>query len=73
MSKVSYLKKIINDKFKTDPANVALLLRFLSKTEEKELSRWYVVTREPFGFIKFEKRKGVFDEDNRQLKLCQEV
>lgn len=70
MSKVSYLKKIINDKFKAGPDNVALLLRFLSKSEERELSRWYVVTREPCGFINFEKRKGVFDEDNGQLKLC---
>lgn len=69
VSKVTYLKKIINEKFKTGPANVALLLKFLSNTEEKELSKWYVVTREPFGFVKFEKRKGVFDEDNGQLKL----
>ena len=69
MSKVSYLKRIIDDKFKTRPANVALLLRFLTRSEEKELSRWYVITREPCGFVKFEKREGVFDEDNGQLKL----
>ena len=70
MTKISYLKSIIDEKFKqTGQANVALLLRFLSKTEEKDLSRWYVITREPYGFINFEKRKGVFDEDNGQLKL----
>jgi len=70
LTKISYLKSIINEKFKQSGAeNVALLLRFLSKAEEKELSRWYVVTREPFGFVKFEKREGVFDEDNGQLKL----
>ncbi|RXG63646.1 hypothetical protein ES695_16275 [Candidatus Atribacteria bacterium 1244-E10-H5-B2] len=70
MTKVSYLKKIINEKFnQTGLDNIALLLRFLSRTEEKELSRWYVITREPFGFVKFEKREGVFDEDNGQLKL----
>ncbi|GAI85908.1 unnamed protein product [marine sediment metagenome] len=70
MTKISYLKRIIEEKFKqTGQANVALLLRFLSKAEEEELSRWYVITREPFGFVKFEKREGVFDENNGQLKL----
>ena len=70
MTKISYLKSIINEKFKhTGLDNVALLMKFLTKAEEKELSRWYVITREPLGFIKFEKRKGVFDEDNGQLKL----
>lgn len=44
-------------------------MRFLGKTEEKELARWYVITREPLGFVKFEKREGVFDEDNGQLKF----
>jgi len=63
------LKRIIDEKFKTGPDNVALLLKFLSKAEEKELSRWYVITREPCGFVKFEKREGVFDEDNGQLKF----
>ena len=69
MTKISYLKRIIDEKFKAGPDNVALLLKFLSKTEEKELSRWYVITREPLGFAKFEKKKGVFDEDNGQLKF----
>ena len=70
MTKVSYLKKVIEEKFKqTGAGNVALLLRFLTRSEEKELSRWYVVTREPYGFVKFEKREEVFDEDNGQLKL----
>jgi len=70
LSKVSYLKRIIEDKFKQAGLNnVALLLRFLTKAEEKELSRWYVITREPCGFVKFEKREGVFDEDNGQLKF----
>ena len=65
MTKTSYLKRIIEEKFKQAGAgNVALLLRFLSKDEEEELSRWYVITREPYGFINFEKREGVFDEDN---------
>jgi hypothetical protein len=70
LSKVSCLKSIINEKFKgTGLNNVAFLMKFLSQAEEKELSRWYVITREPLGFIKFEKRKGVFDEDNGQLRL----
>jgi len=70
LTKISYLKSIINEKFKqSGEENIALLLRFLTKSEEKELSRWYVITREPYGFINFEKRKGVFDEDNGQLKL----
>jgi len=70
LTKVSYLKRIIEEKFKQSGAeNVALLLRFLSRTEEKELSRWYVITREPYGFINFKKREGVFDEDNGQLKI----
>ena len=71
MTKISYLKRIIEEKFKQSGLNnVALCLRFLTRAEEKELSQWYVVTREPFGFVKFEKRKGVFDEENGQLKLC---
>ena len=69
MTKISYLKRIIDEKFKAGPDNVALLLKFLSKTEEKELARWYVITREPCGFVNFEKREGVFDEDNGQLKF----
>ena len=69
MTKVSYLKKIIEDKFEAGPNNIVLLLRFLSKAEEKELSRCYVITLEPCGFVKFEKREGVFDEDNGQLKF----
>jgi len=44
-------------------------MRFLGKNEEQKLARWYVITREPLGFVKFEKREGVFDEDNGQLKI----
>ncbi|MBA7524451.1 hypothetical protein ES705_16589 [subsurface metagenome] len=69
MAKVTQLKKIIDNDFKGGAGSVTLLLRFLSKPEEKELSRWYVITREPYGFINFKKREGVFDEDNGQLKL----
>ena len=70
MTKISYLKNIIDDKFKrTGLDNVAFSMRFLGKAEEKELSRWYFITREPCGFVNFEKRKGVFDEDNGQLKF----
>ncbi len=69
MSKVSILKKIIEGYFEAGAGSVTLLMRFLRRSEEKELSRWYVITREPSGFINFEKRKGVFDEDNGQLKL----
>ena len=70
MTKISYLKSIIDDKFKrTGLGNVAFSMRFLGNNEEKELSRWYVITRESCGFVKFEKRKGVFDEDNGQLKF----
>ena len=70
MVKVSQLKKIIDSDFKGGVSSVTLLLRFLSKPEEKDLSRWFVITKEAFGFVKFEKRPGVFDEDNCQLKLC---
>ena len=70
MTKISYLKSIIDDKFKrTGLDNVAFSMRFLGKSEEKDLSQWYVITREACGFVKFEKREGVFDEDNGQLKF----
>ncbi|GAG60355.1 unnamed protein product [marine sediment metagenome] len=70
MTAISYLKRIIDEKFnRTGLNNVAFSMRFLGRTEEKELSRWYVITREPLGFVKFEKREGVFDEDNGQLKI----
>ena len=70
MTKISYLKSIIDEKLKrTGLNNVAFSMRFLGKDEEKELDRWYVITRESLGFVKFEKRKGVFDEDNGQLKI----
>jgi len=70
LTAISYLKSIIDEKFKkTGLNNVAFSMRFLGKAEEKELARWYVITREPCGFVKFEKREGVFDEDNCQLKF----
>jgi len=70
LTAISYLKRIIDEKFnRTGLNNVAFSMRFLGRTEEKELSRWYVITREPLGFVKFEKREGVFDEDNGQLKI----
>ena len=66
----SYIKNIIDEKLKrTGLNNVAFSMRFLGKSEEKELSRWYVITLEPCGFVNFEKREGVFDEDNCQLKI----
>ena len=55
MVNVSQLKKIINSDFKGGSGSVTLLLRFLNKPEEKDLSWWYVITKEPFGFVKFEK------------------
>ena len=52
MTKISYLKSIIDEKFKrTGLNNVAFSMRFLGKSEEKELARWYVITREPCGFV----------------------
>lgn len=70
MTAISYLKSIIDEKLKrTGQNNAAFSMRFLGKNEEKELARWYVITREPLGFVKFEKIKGVFDEDNGQLKF----
>jgi len=70
LTKISYLKNIVDDKLKrTGLNNAAFSMRFLGKNEEKELSRWYVITLEPCGFVKFEKREGVFDEDNGQLKI----
>ncbi|MBA7544254.1 hypothetical protein ES705_36606 [subsurface metagenome] len=69
MSKVSTLKKIIEGYLEAGAGSVTLLMRFITESEEKKLSRWYVITREPSGFINFEKRKGVFDEDNGQLKI----
>lgn len=48
---------------------VALCMPFLLEREEKELSRYYKITKEPLGFIFFEKIEGVFDEDNGQLKI----
>jgi len=70
LTKISYLKSIIDEKFnRTGLDHAAFSMRFLGKNEEKELSRWYVITREPCGFINFEKREGVFDEDNGQLKF----
>lgn len=48
---------------------VALCMPFLLEREEKELSRCYKITKEPLGFIFFEKIEGVFDEDNGQLKI----
>jgi hypothetical protein len=44
-------------------------MMFLTKSEIKELSRWYIINLLPLGFTEFKKRKGVFDEDNGQLKL----
>lgn len=49
---------------------VALCMPFLLTSEEKELSQCYKITKEPLGFIFFEKIDGVFDDDNGQLKLC---
>ena len=70
LTKISYLKNIIDEKLKrTGLNNVAFSMRFLGKNEEEELSKWYVITREPLGFVKFEKREGVFDEDKGQLKF----
>ena len=70
MTKISYLKNIVDDKLKrTGLNNAAFSMRFLGKAEEKELARWYVITREPCGFVNFEKREGVFNEDNGQLKI----
>ena len=70
MTAISYLKSIIDEKLKrTGLNNVAFSMRFLGKNEEQALARWYVITREPCGFVKFEKREGVFDEDNGQLKI----
>jgi len=70
LTKISYLKNIIDEKFnRTGQNNVAFSMRFLGNAEEKELSRWYVITREPCGFVNFEKREEVFDEDNGQLKF----
>lgn len=57
MDNISYLKSIIDEEFKqTGQNNVAFLMRFLSKAEEEELSRWYKVTLEPLGYVLFEKR-----------------
>jgi len=70
LTAISYLKSIIDDKLKrTGLDHAAFSMKFLGKNEEKELARWYVITREPCGFVNFEKRKGVFDEDNCQLKI----
>ncbi|RXG63272.1 hypothetical protein ES695_18070 [Candidatus Atribacteria bacterium 1244-E10-H5-B2] len=57
MDNISYLRNIIDERFKTTGQNnVAFLMRFLSKTEERELSRWYKVTLEPLGYVLFERR-----------------
>ena len=70
MTAISYLKSIIDEKLKrTGLDHAAFSMKFLGKNEEKELARWYVITREPCGFVNFEKREGVFDEDNGQLKI----
>ena len=70
MTTTLYLKKIIDEKFnRTGSDNVAFSMRFLGKAEEEELARWYVITRESCGFVKFEKREGIFDEDDGQLKF----
>lgn len=70
MNKLNYLKMLIRNKMRETNSNgVALCVPFLLTSEEKELSRWYKITREPLGYVFFEKRKGVFDEDNGQLKL----
>lgn len=49
---------------------VALCVPFLLADEEKELSRWYKITKEPLGYIFFEKIPGVLDDDDGQLRLC---
>ena len=70
LTTITYLKNIIDEKLKkTGLDHAAFSMRFLGKNEEKELARWYVITRESCGFVNFEKREGVFDEDNGQLKI----
>jgi len=58
LDNISYLRNIIDEKFReTGQNNVAFLMRFLNKAEEEELSRWYVVELEPWGFVNFKKRR----------------
>ncbi len=68
--KITAIKNIIRNKLKeSNSDSVTLLMMFLTKSEIKELSRWYIINLLPLGFTEFKKRKGVFDEDNGQLKL----
>lgn len=70
-TKVDRLKFFIREKMKEiNSDGVALCVPFLLADEEKELSRWYKITKEPLGYIFFEKIPGILDDDNGQLRLC---
>ena len=59
MTKIVYLKNKIDEGLKRCKSNNIAICCYVTKCEEKKLSKWYDVEREMFGYIKFTKKEKI--------------
>jgi len=59
MTKIVYLKNEIDKRLKRCRAKNIAICCYITKPEEKKLSKWYKIERELFGFIKFTKKEDL--------------